>query len=403
MPDITGEEIGLNFPMITKISMRFTLLRSSIFIPVMIFLISCGTLHRSTQTTANVSSLKFLGEYDIPYNLKYNNTTVGGLSGIDYDAKNNRYFMVSDDRSDRNPARFYTATISFTEKGIDTVQIIGVDNMLQRNGTVYPNNKQDPSHTPDPEAIRYNPITKQLVWSSEGERIVKPTSIVLEDPSVNVISTNGNFIDSFSLPPNLVMHSTENGPRQNGVLEGMSFADNYKTLFVNVEEPLFEDGPRADVTDNHTYIRILKFDVAVKKNIAQYAYPLSPVAYPPVPADAFKINGVPDILNLGNNRLLVIERSFSTGRLANTIKVFEADLSKANDISNVTLKGNDNFTPASKKLLLNMDDLGIYIDNIEGVTFGPRLPNGHKTLLFIADNNFAVVEKSQVLLFEVME
>jgi hypothetical protein len=50
-----------------------------------------------------------------------------------------------------------------------------------------------------------------------------------------------------------------------------------------------------------------------------------------------------------------------------------------------------------------MDTLGIYIDNIEGVTAGPLLPNGHKTLLFIADNNFSPVEKSQVLLFEVME
>src|SRR4051812_14213877 len=79
-------------------------------------LASCNTLHRVVQPTANVSALKFIGEYDIPYNLKYNNTIVGGLSGIDYDAKNNRYFMISDDRSDKNPARFYTATISFTER-----------------------------------------------------------------------------------------------------------------------------------------------------------------------------------------------------------------------------------------------------------------------------------------------
>jgi hypothetical protein len=364
---------------------------------------SCGTLNHATQTTANITSIKFLGEYDIPFNLKYNNTTVGGLSSIDYDAKLNRYFMISDDRSDKNPARFYTATISFTEKGIDTVQFIGVNNMLQPNGTVYPNSKQDPWHTPDPEAMRYNPITKQLVWSSEGERIVKPRELVLEDPSIDIISTNGKFIDSFPLPPNLVMQATERGPRQNGVLEGLSFADNYKTLYVNVEEPLYEDGPRADVIDNHTYVRILKFDVASKRNILQYAYPLSPVAYPAVPADAFKINGVPDILNLGNNKLLVTERSFSTGRLACTIRVFIADLSGATDIMGRSLRADNNFTPASKKLLLNMDDLGIYIDNIEGATFGPRLPNGHKSLLFVADNNFSPVQKSQVLLFEVIE
>jgi hypothetical protein len=50
-----------------------------------------------------------------------------------------------------------------------------------------------------------------------------------------------------------------------------------------------------------------------------------------------------------------------------------------------------------------MYDLGIYTDNIEGVTFGPLLPNGHKTLLFIADNNFNPFEKAQILLFEVIE
>ena len=370
---------------------------------LMFFAVSCNTTNRISQSKGHANSLKLLGVYDIPYNLKYENTIVGGLSGIDYAAKYNKYILISDDRSDRSPARFYTARIVFTRKGIDTVEFTSVTNLLQSNGWAYPNDKQDPSHTPDPEAMRYDPIKDQLVWSSEGERIVKPTGTVLADPSINVISTNGNLIDSFRLPPNLVMQATETGPRRNGVFEGISFADNYKTLYVSVEEPLYDDGPRADVTDIHAFIRILKFDVATKKNIAQYAYPLSPIAYRPVPSEAFKINGVSDILNLGNNKLLVIERSFSTGRLACTVKIFEADLSVASDISNVKLKDNTHFTPASKKLLLNMDDLGIYIDNIEGVSFGPRLPNGHKTLLFIADNNFSAVESSQVLLFEVVD
>ena len=50
-----------------------------------------------------------------------------------------------------------------------------------------------------------------------------------------------------------------------------------------------------------------------------------------------------------------------------------------------------------------MDDLDIYRDNIEGVTFGPLLPNGNKTLIFVADNNFNKAEKAQLLLFEVVE
>ncbi len=352
---------------------------------------------------ATTSTLHFLGEKDIPYNLSYNNTTVGGLSGIDYDAASKTYYFISDDRSAINEARFYTATIDFTSKGIDSIYFTGVHNLLQADGKPYPSSKQDPVHTPDPEAIRYNPLTRQLVWSSEGERIVNQKDTVLENPEVTTISTAGNYIAGYTLSANLIMQSTSKGPRQNGVLEGMSFADNYKTLFVNVEEPLYEDGPRADVTDNNAFIRLLKFDVASRQNTAQYAYKLEPVAYPASPANAFKINGVPDILSLGNNQLLVIERSFSSGRLPCTIKVFLADLSAATDVTNSTLmNAGKSFTPISKKLLLNMDDLGIYIDNIEGVTFGPELPNGHKTLVFISDNNFNVFEKTQLLLFEVI-
>jgi hypothetical protein len=127
------------------------------------------------------------------------------------------------------------------------------------------------------------------------------------------------------LPQNLRMHVTQNGPRQNGVLEGMSFADDFKTLYVNLEEPRFEDGPRADVEENDAWVRFYKFDVATKKNTAQYAYKLDPVAYPSSPVDAFKVNGIPDILSVGDGKFIVLERSFSTGRLPCTIKIFLAD------------------------------------------------------------------------------
>jgi len=367
---------------------------------------SCSNSKKLSALPAakNITSIKFLSEYEIPYNLNYKNTTVGGLSGIDYDAKKDCYYFICDDRSDINPARFYKGKIFMGSNKIDSMHFTDVVSLLQPNNTVYPNKKSDRLHVPDPEAIRYNPITKQLVWSSEGERIVKEKDTVLENPSVIAIGENGAFKKDFELPANLYMHATENGPRQNGVLEGMSFADNYKTLFVDVEEPMYEDGPRADITDNNTYTRILKFDVATKQNTAQYAYKLGTVAYPSNPVTSFKINGIPDILNIGDNKFLVIERSFSTGHQACTIKVFIADLNNATNIKDIpSLKANTNFVAATKKLLLNMDDLGIYIDNIEGVTFGPLLPNGHKTLVFVADNNFDIKEKAQLLLFEVME
>ena len=379
--------------------------RSQITALVLLVLLftSCATVKRTAQPTASIKSIKLLGQYIIPYATTFKNTAVGGLSGIDYDSKKDQYYLVSDDRSDRNPARFYTAKIFISAAGIDSLRFTGVEFMRQPDGTVYPNNKQDRTKTPDPESMRYDPANRLLVWSSEGERIVKAKDTVLVDPSINIINKNGKYYGSFEIPANLRMHANESGPRQNGVLEGLSFADDYKTLFVNVEEPLYQDGPKADTMENNAFIRIYRFDAKTKKSTAQYAYRLSPVAYPPNPSTGFKINGVPEILSLGNDQLLVIERSFSTGRLASNIKVFMVNLEGATDISDQNLKDNTSFRAVSKKLLLNMDDLGIYTDNIEGLTFGPALPNGHKTLLFVADNNFTIAQQAQLFLFEVEE
>jgi hypothetical protein len=376
----------------------------SVFFLLLISLsLSVYAQKRGKKENVTISQLQFISEYDVPHNFSFQETTVGGLSGIDYDKTNDVYYLICDDRSAINAARYYTAKIFFTKKKIDSVQFVNVTTLLQKNGTAYPNSKQDPAHTPDPEALRYDPVHKQMIWTSEGERIVRAKDTVLENPSITMINANGQYIDTFPLPANLLMHAYEKGPRQNGVLEGLSFADNYKTLYVNVEEPLYEDGPRADLKSNNAWIRIFRFDMATKQNTAQYAYKLEPIAYPATPVDAFKINGIPDILSLGNEQLLVMERSFSSGRMPCTIRLFIADLNGATDIkNNPSLIRTPVAKPVTKKLLLNLDELGIYIDNVEGATFGPDLPNGHKTLILVADNNFSIAEKTQFFLFEVI-
>ncbi|MGI4021658.1 MAG: esterase-like activity of phytase family protein [Janthinobacterium lividum] len=377
-----------------------------LFLAALSFLFSaCSSLKKTPvkEASTTISSLKFLDEYDLPYNLQFKNTTVGGLSGIDYDAKTDSYYLICDDRSEINPSRFYTAKISLAGKEINSVKITGVTTLLQQNGQPYPDLKKHTKQTVDPEAMRYNPTTKQIVWSSEGERIVKQGDTVLIDPSVNMVSTTGKYENKLLLPDILKMHATESGPRQNGVLEGLAFADNYKTLYVSLEEPLYQDGPRADLKDVNPLIRIFKFDWKTKQNTAQYAYKLEPIAYPANPENKFKVNGVPDILSINKNQLLITERSFSTGREGCVIRVFLADLSGAdNIINNSSLSKNPPQYLISKKLLLNMDNLKIYIDNVEGATFGPTLPNGHQTIVFVADNNFSKTEKTQFFLFEVM-
>ena len=43
----------------------------------------------------------------------------------------------------------------------------------------------------------------------------------------------------------------------------------------------------------------------------------------------------------------------------------------------------------------------IPLDNVEGIIFGPRLRDGHRSLVLVSDNNFAASQFTQFLLFEV--
>ncbi len=324
-----------------------------IYFTILVPIILCAGLSCSSakHLTGNeeIGGLKFLSEYDIPFNKNFKNTIIGGLSGIDYNPASNVYYMISDDRSERNPARFYEAHIIINNNKIDSVEFADVKFLKNSSGTNYPNSKTDPYHTPDPEALRYNPKNNTMIWSGEGERIVKPGKSVLEDPAITEITPNGNYIDTFQLPTQQHMHSYESGPRQNSVFEGVTFADDYKTLFVSVEEPLFDDGSRAGLNDSTSVTRILQFDMDTKKTKAQYAYVLDPVAQAPIPENAFKINGIPDILSIGKNEFLVIERSFSSGRAACTIKVFLTDIASADNIDTIaSLKNKANIKPAIK-------------------------------------------------------
>ena len=48
---------------------------------------------------------------------------------------------------------------------------------------------------------------------------------------------------------------------------------------------------------------------------------------------------------------------------------------------------------------IDLDVLGLTLDNLEGMTLGPRLPNGDRALIIMSDNNFTPGQVSQFLLF----
>lgn len=375
--------------------------RFALFLLILASFAACRSSR--TKGTSNLR-LHFLSEYILPDSTVFRGTRVGGLSGIDYDSASDAYFLVSDDRSDYNAARFYTAKILIGGDHIGQVRFTGVDFLKQKSGALFPNKKQDSLHVPDPEAIRMNRSTGDLVWSNEGERIVRATDKILQDPSVTVMKKDGAFVREYDLPQNLRMSAEEKGPRRNGVFEGLAFSPDFQNLYVSVEEPLYEDGPRAGIGDSSAWVRILRYDANTLQPVAQYAYRLDPVVKRPTTPGGFVVNGVVDLLALDQHRLLVTERSFSTGFLGCNVRLYLVDLRDADDISQTpSLLTAPPKRFLRKTLLLNLDNLGREVYNIEGATFGPRLANGHRSLLLVSDDNFSGREKTQFLLFDLEE
>ena len=69
--------------------------------------------------------------------------------------------IISDDRSDNNPARFYDATLTFDDTTFEAVEVTGVHVFVQVDGTTYPSQSQAETGkqgvVPDPESIRVDP------------------------------------------------------------------------------------------------------------------------------------------------------------------------------------------------------------------------------------------------------
>ena len=101
----------------------------------LLFIVSCSSSKKTQgKISPGISGIRFISEYTIPNNLQFNGITVGGLSGIDYDTKRDLYYMICDDPSAISPARFYTAKIVIGQKGIDSIQFIRVDTLLDPEG-----------------------------------------------------------------------------------------------------------------------------------------------------------------------------------------------------------------------------------------------------------------------------
>ena len=334
--------------------------------------------------------LDYLGQARLAQPATLDGTVIGGLSAISYDPGRDHYYLLSDDRSGH--ARFYTARITVSGSTVD-VEMIGTRPLLDADGRPFAPRSAGRA-APDPEGIAYDPDRQRLYWSSEGERITDgPGGPVLADPWVRIAALDGSYLGEFALPANLAMSAQATGPRRNKTLEGLTLAPGGRLLFAAMEGPRYDDGDPPD-RDHGALVRVVAFDVERRAATAQYAYPLDPA--PPY-AGPEETNGLTDLVALSQTQFLVVERAFSAATLAHQrVRVYRAEIGSATDITGTDLAG-AGLTPMSKTLLADLDEVPGPVDNIEGITLGPRLPGGRQAVLLVSDDNFAPGQITQVL------
>jgi hypothetical protein len=334
--------------------------------------------------------LEFLGQQIFPTATQFQGTQFGGLSSIAYDRHRNVFYALSDDQTN---VRFYTLRIDVST-GVPAVRILAVTSLRDATGQPFA------PLSLDPEGLA---LTKRdtLVITSEG------FATRLIDPWVREFSLDGRQLRALPVPaPFLPVADGSRGVRQNLGFESAGTTPNGRFVFTGTEAALVQDGPPATLT-NGSPARLLRYDLKRGTLDRQYVYMTDPIREPPVPATQFAVSGLVELLPLKTDQLLSMERSFSVGApgTGNKIRLYDVSLRRADNVNGfdslATLLGG--LRPAEKTLVLDLDELGIPLDNVEGMAFGPKLRHGHRSLILVSDNNFAPAQFTQFLLFSVSD
>lgn len=370
---------------------------------IAIFLTSCSPAIPGEVSSRifNKLSIEYIGAYQVPNDLIVKNTRVGGLSGLTYDRQRDRFYAISDDRGEQAPARFYTLKLNLDKTNpqqvkLQQVDITDVTLLKNSRGETYP-----PGET-DTEAIALTPQSSVFI-SSEGDRNKNIP------PFINEFDLKSGKVKQALPIPQRYLPDLEGkrGVQNNLAFEGITLSPTGTLpasgealrLFAATESALIQDKEVAKVGNNgkipgakNRWLHYLISDRA--EVISEHLYQLDS---PPLGAIE---HGLPEIQSIDTSgHFLTLERSF--GLFGFRVKLFQTTMAGATDTSKIaSFKGNTTIQPIQKQLAFDLQQLNIYVDNLEGMAFGSRLPDGSQTLLLVSDNNFSSRQITQFLLFK---
>lgn len=328
-------------------------------------------------------SLDYLGEYKLP-KTDFLNTPVEGISAITYDRRRDRFIAVSDNSSESAPARFYTLNMAldYTTKGteIEKVEVESVTFLGDKEAIT-------------PKGIALTPQQTVFIsgYSNTNGQIA---------PFIREFDINGKMLQSLTIPERYLPDAINQKEQTKGIRDRLTFESltfNPTGRIPTSGEPinLFTATSSALVQDwqpdssEQIKSRLLHYLIGYGSPslIAEYYYPLEPTS----------LNNLVEILSIDRGgHFLSLERS--SKQLDE--KIFQVTTGGATDTSKInSLKGEiRGVRPIQKKLLLDLNDLGIPLGDLQAMSFGPRLKDGTQSLLLVSHND-SDDRQTQFLLF----
>jgi hypothetical protein len=322
----------------------------------------------------------------------------GGISAIEFTGAGDKYLLVSDrgpgDGATAYRCRFHELKLVVRPAGKMPVAATLVATTLLAD-------EQGRSLTGSAAGFETAGPATWLRFDPEGLRTDRHGKIFISDeygPSLFQFSMTGERTAVLKVPARFLVARpsadpaeesalNSSGRQTNGGLEGLAIVPDGTRLYASMQRPLIQESePAKKGKRTGTSTRILEFDLK-QGSTREFLYPLDE-----------SVNGVSEILAVNDHEFLVLERDGRGGTDARNKKVFKVDLSDATDISSrnsLPATGiPEGVTPVRKTLFLDFlaPKFGLagpdFPEKIEGLAFGPDLPNGRRLLIVAIDNDF---------------
>jgi hypothetical protein len=348
--------------------------------------VAASTLDKSTGSDFDRRVGMFSGLFYDPMRGEWWGVSDRGPGGgtLPYETRVQRFTLDVDLATGRISNFQIQATIKFTSQG------------AALNGLA-PNPVSSLGKSFDPEGIVINPMNGNILVSDEY------------GPSIVEFNRAGQEVRRFTPPANVTPRNTvTNTPNyatdagntagrvSNRGFEGLAISPDGKYAYATLQSAMLDEGG-----SNGQYTRIVKFDMATGEAVGQFAYKFEVTG---------QGRGVSEIVALGNDKFLVIERNNRGvgigATLANADKnVYQIDLNGATDISNVTISNGvlpaGVIAVAKSGQIIDLDANtlaalgGKSPEKWEGLAIGPRLTNGQYLILAGSDNDYSVTQNAQ--------